>query len=651
MVLTLHQFSVGDNHMLLLGDDAAEMVHSDFQSAVTVQMASRTGQTLEVRLRKKTKGGFSLKINGQKFRIPSKNDNYLEEETNMDVWREQAGPSKVSKNENLKKRKDFERDENNGSNSSDLRIKEETKDRRKLSESGNQNDWKQISETPKPKKRIKKEKKKKKKKKGKKKIKELESKFQNLEISEEAKFISHRTDIFYEQQKLMESMPSQLKQDPRANAAICRFLENPSLTIKKTDLPSESAPEAQSIPIFEHHTANLLQDKINVNSPRNLDEIEKRLNDMNSKHGSKLEDIRRIIKHAREIKKIWRKQYQKVESIEHLKFQKKGRMIDTMCEQADMYITRQMHRIGNNIQKKSEKLIENSQYLMNLEVDNDLVARLYQASYLHIREENQKGYYLRDAQLVSLLSVLLKNPNRNRLIEVKTGEGKTLIVTILSAYKALQGLKVDIVTSSPVLAQEGASESKSFLQKLDISSGNIRQNMTDEIREKMYKCTVLYGTSHLFSVDMLRGSNELKDMRFGRKFEYLIVDEVDSMLLDNTNYRSILSEPTARSDFVDMVKEGIFYKMCILVEAEKRKGGDPRKKKRRILKEIRKTVDVVFNENLGKINPTELANVDRCYVDWVDNSWKTLFDVFKDEHYTIQRDKYGVEFNDFEKNI
>ncbi|KAK7910377.1 hypothetical protein WMY93_015061 [Mugilogobius chulae] len=132
-------------------------------------------------------------------------------------------------------------------------------------------------------------------------------------------------------------------------------------------------------------------------------------------------------------------------------------------------------------------------------------------------------------QMVSWALMALSE--KGRLIQVSTGEGKTCIVAMFAAYRALQGHSVDIMSSSPVLAERDFREWQSFYRELKISvSCNVNKMKTD--LKECYKSQVVYGTAHHFAGDWLRQHFGREDIRSDRSFQCAIVDEVDSLMLD-----------------------------------------------------------------------------------------------------------------------
>ena len=125
-----------------------------------------------------------------------------------------------------------------------------------------------------------------------------------------------------------------------------------------------------------------------------------------------------------------------------------------------------------------------------------------------------------------------KIKNKGRLLEILTGEGKSCVIAMVAATYALLGRTVDIVTSSPVLSQRDAEEWRTFYKTLELEAGcNVEVNGGED--SQCYKCPIVYGTVETFARDILKTEFLLQDVRNGRICDIVIVDEVDSMLIDH----------------------------------------------------------------------------------------------------------------------
>ena len=145
------------------------------------------------------------------------------------------------------------------------------------------------------------------------------------------------------------------------------------------------------------------------------------------------------------------------------------------------------------------------------------------------------GWFPRVTQLVSLsLLVLTSEKQRGRLLEIATGEGKSCIVSMFAVIMAKRNQKVDIITSSPVLAERDAEEWASFYKRFNVSiDTNVKSSMQTHMDKiSCYQKDVVYGTVGSFAGDILQQEFSMKPTRGSRSFDVVIVDEVDLMTLD-----------------------------------------------------------------------------------------------------------------------
>jgi hypothetical protein len=167
----------------------------------------------------------------------------------------------------------------------------------------------------------------------------------------------------------------------------------------------------------------------------------------------------------------------------------------------------------------------------------EILAVINQAVYLH------NGYLSRDVQMMTVLTLLSAKDNIGRLAQVSTGEGKSTITVMLATAKHLLTRKsVDIITSSEILAQRDAREQEKFFDLFGLScSDNISGN--SNIAKECYKSDILYGTVSHFQGDLLRDKYKGLGTRCDRAFGVVLVDEVDSMLVDDGTKITKLSSP------------------------------------------------------------------------------------------------------------
>ncbi|MBI0434271.1 preprotein translocase subunit SecA [Roseomonas sp. KE0001] len=135
-----------------------------------------------------------------------------------------------------------------------------------------------------------------------------------------------------------------------------------------------------------------------------------------------------------------------------------------------------------------------------------------------------------------------------RIAEMKTGEGKTLVATLAVYLNALAGKGVHVVTVNDYLATRDSEHMGRLYDFLGLSCGVIVHGLTDEERRAAYACDITYGTNNEFGFDYLRDNMKyrLEDM-VQRDFNYAIVDEVDSILVDEARTPLIISGPAEDS--------------------------------------------------------------------------------------------------------
>ena len=135
-----------------------------------------------------------------------------------------------------------------------------------------------------------------------------------------------------------------------------------------------------------------------------------------------------------------------------------------------------------------------------------------------------------------------------KIAEMKTGEGKTLVSTLPVYLNALAGEGVHVVTVNDYLARRDAAWMGAIYQFLGLEVGCIVPNQDDEARRHAYACDVTYGTNNEFGFDYLRDNMKLSKARMvQRPFRYAIVDEVDSILIDEARTPLIISGPADSS--------------------------------------------------------------------------------------------------------
>jgi len=142
-----------------------------------------------------------------------------------------------------------------------------------------------------------------------------------------------------------------------------------------------------------------------------------------------------------------------------------------------------------------------------------------------------------DVQLIGAIAL-----HQGRITEMATGEGKTLVATMPTYLNALTGKGVHIVTVNDYLARRDREWMGKIYEYLGLTLGVIQNQMTNEERREMYKCDITFGTANEFGFDYLRDNmSQRAEDRVHRNFYYAIIDEVDSILIDEARTPLIIS--------------------------------------------------------------------------------------------------------------
>jgi len=135
--------------------------------------------------------------------------------------------------------------------------------------------------------------------------------------------------------------------------------------------------------------------------------------------------------------------------------------------------------------------------------------------------------------------------HRGEIAEMRTGEGKTLVATLAVYLNALAGKGVHVVTVNDYLAARDAGWMGQVYKFLGLSVGVIVPNIDDNSRRDAYACDITYGTNNEFGFDYLRDNMKYsREQMVQRPFHYAVVDEVDSVLIDEARTPLIISGPT-----------------------------------------------------------------------------------------------------------
>src|ERR1700754_210122 len=169
-----------------------------------------------------------------------------------------------------------------------------------------------------------------------------------------------------------------------------------------------------------------------------------------------------------------------------------------------------------------------------------------------------------DVQLIGGITL-----HRGRIAEMKTGEGKTLVATLPSYLNALAGKGVHIVTVTDYLARRDAEWMGRIHRSLGLNVGVVIPQMDPAEKQQSYQADITYGTNNEFGFDYLRDNMvHSPDEMVQRKHHFAMVDEVDSVLIDDARTPLIISGPVPRGD--EQEYHILKPRVLQLVEAQKR---------------------------------------------------------------------------------
>src|SRR5919107_500343 len=164
---------------------------------------------------------------------------------------------------------------------------------------------------------------------------------------------------------------------------------------------------------------------------------------------------------------------------------------------------------------------------------------------LRARTEEFKAQLAAGQTLDDILVPAFATVHEGKIAEMKTGEGKTLVATLPVYLNALAGKGVHVVTVNDYLAKRDAEWMGQIYQFLGMSVGVIVHELDDYQRQEAYLCDVTYGTNNELGFDYLRDNMKFRlEEMVHRPFQYAIVDEVDSILIDEARTPLIISGPT-----------------------------------------------------------------------------------------------------------
>ena len=196
-----------------------------------------------------------------------------------------------------------------------------------------------------------------------------------------------------------------------------------------------------------------------------------------------------------------------------------------------------------NFEKLSDADLKNKteQFKQRLN-NNETLDQVLPEAFAVVREASKRVIGQRHFDVQLMGGIVL---HQGKISEMKTGEGKTLVATLPVYLNSLIGKGVHIVTVNDYLAKRDSEWMGKIYKFLNLSVGCLTNDVADDQRKKIYDCDVVYGTNSQFAFDYLRDNMKLSlDEMVQREFNYCIVDEVDSVLIDEARTPLIISGPS-----------------------------------------------------------------------------------------------------------
>lgn len=251
-----------------------------------------------------------------------------------------------------------------------------------------------------------------------------------------------------------------------------------------------------------------------------------------------------------------------------------------------------MQRLSDDELRGKTKEFKNR--LANGETLDDLLPE----AYATVREAAKRVLQMEHYPVQIIGGIIL---HQGRIAEMKTGEGKTLVSTLPAYLNALEGKGVHIVTVNDYLAKRDAEWMGQVHEFLGLSVGVVLNSMTPEERKEAYSCDITYVTNNELGFDYLRDNMVIyKEQLVLRDLHYAIIDEVDSVLIDEARTPLIISGQSGKSTKL--------YEACDILARQLERGKDMEELSKMdaimgVVKE--ETGDFVVNEKDKIVNLTE----------------------------------------------
>ena len=247
------------------------------------------------------------------------------------------------------------------------------------------------------------------------------------------------------------------------------------------------------------------------------------------------------------------------------------------------------------------------EYKKRLE-DGETLDDLLPEAYATVREAARRVLNMEHYRVQLIGGIIL---HQGRIAEMKTGEGKTLVSTLPAYLNALEGKGVHVVTVNDYLAKRDAELMGQVHEFLGLKVGVVLNSMKSDERREQYNCDITYVTNNELGFDYLRDNMVIyKEQLVLRELHYAIIDEVDSVLVDEARTPLIISGQSGKSTKL--------YEACDMLARQLKRGADMEaltKMDAIMGVEREETGDFIVNEKDKIVNLTEegVAKVERFF--------------------------------------
>lgn len=203
-------------------------------------------------------------------------------------------------------------------------------------------------------------------------------------------------------------------------------------------------------------------------------------------------------------------------------------------------IVAQIAALEGTMEKKSEaELKAMTPEFKNRFDKGESLDDLLPEAYAVVREAGRRALGMRHYDVQMIGDIVL---HRGRIAEMRTGEGKTLVATLRASLNAIAGKGVHVVTVNDYLARRDAEWMGRLHGYLGLTTGVVVHGLDDFERQQQYQCDITYGQNNEFGFDYLRDNMKSSpDRMVQRGLNYAVVDEVDSILIDEARTPLIIS--------------------------------------------------------------------------------------------------------------